>query len=132
MIVGEYGQSPANTAWHIWATDGSASATAYGNLCSGRSYVDGRVSELPNVAEADATGPRDEGLRSFVEAVARTGPLLADAEDGVRAVAIADAAYEAMSARRHIRVPEIPLQDVVGPIYVDDSVANRRNHSFSP
>lgn len=113
VIVGEYGLSSTGPGWRIWATDGTASATAHSDFASG-----------------DVDAARRESLRTFVDAVARDGEPLAGVEDGVRAVALADAVYEAMAARRRVQLDDTLLNVATRPIYADDSVANRPNRGF--
>ena len=69
-------------------------------------------------------------MRAFADAVAGCGQPLAGAEDGVRAVQIADAAYEAMGARHRVALEELSLNVSLGPVYADDSVANRGDHGL--
>lgn len=129
VVVGEYGRSPALSTWRILATDGLATATASGELSGNAPPGDGP-------ADPDTPSPhpvragREESLRSFVQAVAGSGQPLAGLEDGVRAVQLADAVYEAMSSRRRIPLAEMALPVGVGPVYADDSVANRGHHRF--
>ena len=129
VVVGEYGRSPALSPWRVLATDGIATATASGEL-------PGNGSRRRGLADADTPFPhparagQEESLRSFVEAVAGSGQPLAELEDGVRAVQLADAVYEAMSSRRRIPLAEMALPVSVGPVYADDSIANRAHDRF--
>ena len=130
VIVGEYGRASRGSEWRIWATDGAVSATTYSDLLGGASHSAGRSSWLEPESGPDAIAPQDTSLRAFVKAVAGHGEPLASVEDGARAVQLADAVYEAMSARRRIELDETPLRLAAGPIYADDSVADRRDHGF--
>jgi len=129
VVVGEYGRSPALSTWRVLATDGLATAAASGELS-------GNGSPRRSLADADTPSPhparagQEESLRSFVKAVAGSGQPLARLEDGVRAVQLADAVYEAMSSRRRIPLPEMALPVGVGPVYADNSISNRSHHSF--
>ena len=130
LIVGEYGRAPSDSGWRIWATDGVVSATTHGDLLGGASHTAGHSSRLVPESGLDAIAPQDKSLHAFVNAVAGHGKPLATVEDGARAVQLADAIYEAMSARRRIELEEIPLHPAVGPVYADDSVPYRRDHGF--
>ena len=130
VVVGEYGRALRDSEWRIWATDGAASATANRDLLGGASHTAGRSSQLGPQSGLDAIAPQEKSLRAFVNAVAGHGKPLATVEDGARAVQLADAVYEAMSTRRRIEVEEIPLHPAAGPVYADDSVADRRDHGF--
>lgn len=130
VIVGEYGRAPRGSEWRIWATDGAVSATTNRDLLGGASHTAGRSSQLQPESRLNAIAPQDKGLRAFVNAVAGHGEPLARAEDGARAVQLADAVYEAMSARRRIELEETPLSLAAGPVYANDSVAYRPDHGF--
>lgn len=88
----------------------------------------GRAMQVGHRPQQDA--PQIASLRAFAGAVAGHGQPLAAAEDGVRAVQIADAAYESMGARRRVLLEEPSLHVSVGPVYADDSVANRGYHGL--
>ena len=130
VVIGEYGRTPSGSEWHIWATDGAVSATTHRNLTGGASHTAGRSSQLEPKPGLDAIAPQAKGLRAFVNTVAGHGEPLARVEDGARAVQLADAVYEAMSARRRIELEETPLCLAARPVYADDSVAYRRHHGF--
>ncbi len=130
VIVGEYGLSLTGSPWRLWATDGTVSATAHSDVQTGATSLSGRSNTAEPCISGDTRAAQLESLRAFVDAVARGGEPLAGAEDGVRAVALADAVYEAMAARRRVQLDAPPLQVASGPIYADDSVANRRHRGF--
>ena len=132
VIVGEYGRSRACSAWRVLATDGVVTATARRNLQHGAAHVGGRSDAVPPSEGSDPGARHERSLRAFVDAAAGNGRPLAGVEDGVRAVQLADAVYEAMRARRRIPLEAAPLQVRVGPVYADDAVANRRDDRFRP
>ncbi len=121
VIVGEFGHSLAGSTWCIRATDGVITMAAQHNR-------HGRAMQVGHHPQQDA--PQIASLRAFAGAVAGHGQPLAAAEDGVRAVQIADAAYESMGARRRVLLEEPSLHVSVGPVYADDSVANRGYHGL--
>ena len=121
VIVGEFGHSRAGSTWRIQATDGVITMAA-------RHDGHGRVLPVGRRPEQDA--PHVASLRAFAGAVAGCGQPLAAGEDGVRAVQIADAAYEAMGARRRVPLEELSPNLSIGPVYADDSVANRGNYGL--
>ncbi len=129
VIVGEYGQSHTCSFWRALATDGLITATANGVRPREATEVGMGTDPGNPGAMPSATGQR-ESLQAFVDAVSGIGKPLAGVEDGVRAVQLADAVYEAMSSRRRIQVDETALEVGVGPIYADDSVPNRRYNSL--
>ena len=129
VIVGEYGRSQASAPWHVLATDGTVTATAQGDVPRGKP----RTSGLPGAdvsRSQSACAGRATSLQAFADAVAGRGRPLAGVDDGVRAVQLADAAYEAMRSRRRVPIAAMSLPDAVGPVYADDSVPHRRHHSF--
>lgn len=129
LTIGEYGHSSTSTAWHILVTDGTLTATINGDLCNDQPKVGNDLKR--DAPEAGApSGSQLASLNAFVRAVTAGDPPLAGVEDGARATQLADAVYEAMGGRRRIAIPELSLQVGAGPIYIDDAVANRRNHSF--
>lgn len=128
VIVGEYGRSPRST-WSVWATDGVVTATVQDTLWRQESYVGHRRTPRTRVHH-NRDISRENSLRAFVDAVTGTSEPLAGAQDGLRAVQLADAVYEAMRARRRVPLTETPLHVGVGPVYADDSVANRRNYGL--
>ena len=129
VIVGEYGRSRTGSTWHVLATDGTVTATAEGDLPGDLLDLSGLPDAVtPHVSPSDAE--RYETVQAFVNAVAGSGKPLAGVEDGVRAVQLADAVYEAMGARRRVPIAETISQIGIGPVYADDSVANRRNHGL--
>ena len=130
VTVGEYGRSAAGAAWRVLATDGVVTTTAHHDVPGGVLQVDDHRNLVGPDADVAADAQRQETLRAFVNAVAGTGEPLAGAEDGVRAVQLADAVYEAIRERRRIPIVETPLQVGVGPIYADNAIANRRNHGL--
>lgn len=129
VTIGEYGCSSTTTGGRILVTDGTNSVTAQGNLTNGEP----QVHSVSNQGTRDSRSPGQlqfASLRAFVRAVTAGGNPLAGVEDGVRAAQLADAVYEAMAGRRRIVIPELSLPISAGPIYADDSVANRRNHGL--
>lgn len=129
LTIGEYGHSSTSTPWHILVTDGVMTATINGDLLNGQPKV-GRASKHAAPDFGSPSGSQVASLNAFVRAVATGDPPLAGVEDGARATQLADAVYEAMGGRRRIAIPELSLQVGAGPIYVNDSVANRRNHGL--
>lgn len=129
VVVGEYGHSRASAPWHVLATDGAVTATAQGDVPLGKS----RTSGVPGADAArsqSAWAGQFTSLQAFANAVAGRGEPLAGVDDGVCAVQLADAAYEAMRSRQRIPIAAMPLPDAVGPVYADDSVPHRHDHSF--
>lgn len=129
ITIGEYGRSSTSTAWRILVTDGTMTATANGNLTNSQP----QAGSVPKQGRPDAGALGESqfaSLHAFVRAVTAGGNPLAGVEDGVRAAQLADAVYEAMARRQRIAIPELTLPVRTGPIYADDSVANRRNHGL--
>ncbi|MCY3958173.1 MAG: Gfo/Idh/MocA family oxidoreductase [Chloroflexi bacterium] len=129
VVVGEYGRSRLGASWHVLATDGTITETAHGDL-------PGEGSRSTGLTGTDAGCSRPacqaqfESLRAFAEAVAGQGKPLAGIDDGLRAVQLADAAYEALGSRRRIPIAATPLPVGAGPVYADDPAPYRRNHGF--
>ncbi len=129
VIVGEFGRTRACAPWRAYATDGAVTATARGSLPWDEAAT-GHASTVERDCSPGAYAGQFEGVRAFANAVAGRGEPLALADDGARAVHLADSAYEAMSSRRRVSIAVTSLPDTIRPVYGDDSVANRRNHSF--
>lgn len=127
VIVGEYGRSRACATWRVRATDGIVTASAQGDLPLGRAHTSGLSENEVSPSQAMYAG-QFASLQAFADAVKGQGEPLAGVHDGVRAVSLADAAYEAMRSRR--RVPISAMSVGVGPVYADDSVAYRRDDSL--
>ena len=129
VIVGEYGRSQICAWGRVLATDGMVTVATQGNLPYGTS----RASGSPRTDTACSQSAHDglfESLQGFVAAVDGRGKPLAGVDEGVCAVQIADAAYEAMSSRRRVPIVESSLPVAVGPIYADDSVPYGRDYGF--
>ncbi len=129
VIVGEFGRTRARAPWRALATDGTITATAQGSLPCGETGT-GHELEAGSAHSNEADAAQFESLRAFASAAAGRGEPLAAVDDGVRAVQLADAAYEAMGSRRRVPITATSLPDAVRPVYGDDSVAHRRYHGF--
>ena len=129
VLVGEFGRARASTPWRALATDGVITATARGSLPLGESGSS-HDREAESAYSNEAWTAQCESLTAFANAAAGRGEPLAGVDDGVRAVHLADAAYEAMGSRRRVSITATSLPDPVGPVYGDDSVAHRRDHGF--
>lgn len=129
LIIGEFGRTRPCATWCAYATDGTETATAQGSLPLGEGPTR-RVSEVELARLQGAEAGQFEVVRAFADAIAGRGEPLALADDGVRAVHLADTAYEAMGSRRRVSIATTSLPDTIRPVYGNDSAANRRNHSF--
>ena len=129
VIVGEFGRTRPCAPWRAYATDGAVTATAQGHLPWDEAAT-GHASTVERDRSQGAYAGQFEGVRAFANAVAGRGKPLAVADDGVRAAHLTDSAYESMSSRHRVSIAVKSLPDTIRPVYGNDAVANRRNHSF--
>ena len=103
VIVGEFGPAAHTSKWWGVLSDGTRTATLFERLTTLEIREPGR-SPRRVVPMADARTNHARTLAAFVGAIRDEGRPIASIADGVRAVRLADAAYESMGIGRTVDV----------------------------